>query len=180
VQVFALCSADYAEQMRRVAGVRPWLSPPIVTSTFRPEWLTGARLVFFKLYGEAGVPYWFNREGQVAVMAGQLAASDLSGAVVFVANCYLPESPMLAALFKAGAEAVGGGEGYNYFRKSRLDGADLLGLYFRVGLLKLHLSVDKALELAKWRLRLKPGRTLIERDTLAFKAWHKEQVGEKG
>jgi hypothetical protein len=47
----------------------------------------------------------------MALHMDQLLAADLSGAVVFAANCYLPQGPTLSALLGAGTRAVVAGWG---------------------------------------------------------------------
>jgi hypothetical protein len=93
----------------------------------------------------------------------------LTGTTVFIANCYLPESPMLEALLRAGAETIIGGAGYNYFRKSRLEGVDLLGLYVRV-LMQYGAGAELALSFALARLQFKR-KDKVTKDTLAFRIW---------
>ncbi len=59
--------------------------------------------------------------------------------------------------------------GFNYFRKSRLEGVDLLGLYVRV-LMQYGASAQGALKFAKARLMFNR-KDKMTIDTLAFKVW---------
>jgi hypothetical protein len=168
MRVLAYCCASYRLSVRRAAGVEPLLCPPADVSSFDPAWLRGQDLIYVKLHGMPGQAYWYGDNWATALSAAQVRAADLSGAVVFVANCYLSESPMLEALRLAGAKAVVGGSGQNYAGKSRVFGADLLGMIFRQ-LLAVGLGPESALRLAKARLRL--GRDRVSRDTLEFELY---------
>jgi len=169
MRVLALCSVEYRKWVKRAAGVEPLLSPPLTLENIAPSTFEGYDLLYFKLFGRPNDPHWYNVQGEAVVSAELLRASDLGGATVFVANCYLPDSPMLEALQDAGAGAIIGGAGYNYFRKSKLDGVDLLGLYVRV-LMQYGASAQGALKFARARLMVnRPNK--ITRDTLAFKVW---------
>lgn len=153
--------------MRRAAGVTPLLSPPVSFHQFKPEWLEGFDFIYFKLHGLPKQPYWYGDDWLTAIGAEHLRSSVLVGTVVFVANCYLPGSPMLGALLMAGAEAVVGGEGVNYARSDRVDGADLLGLYFRF-FMQVGFSVKFSLTLAKSRFKVRR-KSKVKSDTLEFK-----------
>lgn len=174
MRVFAYCAASFEKSVRRAAGVPPLLSPPCGLTAFNPHVLEGYDLLYFKLHGLPGQPYWYGDHWLTALSADQVSQADLSGAVVFVANCYLPESPLLQALLDAGAKAVVGGPGQNYGRPHSVDGADLLGLYFRY-CLQLKLPTKVALTFAKHRLRLKR-KDKSTKDTLAFQLWTKEKT----
>lgn len=169
MRTLALCSAEYEKWVRRAAGVMPLLSPPVSLDNLRPEILKGYDLLYVKLFGWPDVSYWYNAEGETVISARLIEQADLSGTAVFVANCYLPESPMLKALLSAGARAVIGGAGYNYFRKSRLEGVDLLGLYVRV-LMQYGAEARLALSFARARLQFKR-KDKVTKDTLAFEVW---------
>jgi hypothetical protein len=142
------------------------LSPPVTRETFDPKWLEGNDFIYFKLHGFRNDPMWYNENYNAALTASQIRSAGLSGAVVFVANCYLPESPMLQALLSAGAKAVVGGSGENYAKVDEVHGADLLGLYFRLMLE----DYGAMLKMAKWRLVRKwPDKATL--DALRFKIW---------
>ena len=131
MDVFAYCAWSMRESVRQAAGVAPMTCPPVSALEFEPGWLRGHDFVYFKLHGLRGQPFWYGDEYQTAVTASQLRSADLAGAVVFVANCHLEGSAMLAALLEAGAKAVIGGPGANYALKYGVNGADLLGLWLR-------------------------------------------------
>ncbi len=172
MQTFAYCSQSFGRLMRRVAGASPTLCPPVTMETFEPSSLEGHDLVFFKLHGLKGQPYWYGDDHITALSAGQLATADLQGAVVFVANCWLTDpdgtpGPMLDALFRAGSPAVIGGSGPTYALRDTIGGPDLLGLYLRY-FLQLGFPIANAFRLARLRLYLKrPDR--VTQDTLTFR-----------
>lgn len=180
MQTFAYCSQSFGHLMSRVAGASPTLCPPVTMETFEPHWLEGHDLVFFKLHGLKGQPYWYGDDHITALSAGQLAPADgsvgpdLQGAVVFVANCWLTDSdgtpgPMLEALFRAGPTAIIGGSGPTYALRDSIGGPDLLGLYLRY-FLQLGFPIANAFRLAKVRLQLnRPDR--VTQDTLGFKLY---------
>lgn len=168
MRVFAYCLASAKHSVRRMAGVEPALCPASGAqhARFRPGWLEYRDLVMFKLHGLAGATRWDGDNGWLALADHDLERIDLMGAIVFAENCYLPESPMLAALLSAGASGVVGGSGVNYGGVGRMAGADVLGLYFR-NALELGASANIALRFAKARLRFR-WPTLAVRDTLEF------------
>jgi hypothetical protein len=135
--------------------------------------LQGHDFLYFKLHGWPDQPYWYGDNWTTALKAEQLTAAELGGATVFVANCYLPESPMLPALLSAGARAVVGGAGLNYAAVFSLVGADLLGYHFRQAL-KLGLAVTAAFRVAKWLMRKRTGQAA--EDARAFKLWRPGDV----
>lgn len=173
MRTLALCSYEYERWVKKAAGVQPILSPPFNAEVFKPSIFQSYDLLYIKLYGLENQPYWVNKQDRIVLDAEQVGSLNLKGTTVFVANCYLPDSPMLAALLQAGAKAVVGGDGFNYFRKSKLAGADLLGLNFRRAL-QMGLSPKKALAVAKAPLKFKERRGKADKvtmDTLAFKVW---------
>jgi len=155
--------------VRRAAGVEPHLSPPVSLKTLAPKQIEGHEFIYLKLLGVQGVDCWFNEDEEPVIDANLLSKVDLSGAVVFAAVCYLPESPMLKALMKAGASYVIGGSGLNYYWPGKLTGVDLLGLYVR-WMLERGISPKMALKIGKARLKW-ARRDMVTRDTLAFKVW---------
>ena len=170
MRVFALCCASFIHSVRRASGVEPLLSPPVSLPTFTPELLQGYDFLYFKLHGLPGQPYWYGDRWLTTLSAKQLSQVDLQGAVVFVANCFLTESPMLAALFDAGASVVVGGAGENYAAKRKVFGADLLGMTFRQ-LLQARMPPALAFEAAKFRLSIPSRRDRFTRDTLDFRLY---------
>ena len=174
MQIFAFCAASFRESVHRAAGVVPVTCPPYQVDGVPPvhllfERMQAANFLYFKLHGLAGQPYWYGDGWMTAISAAQLCSLDLSGAVVFVANCFLADSPMLPALLDAGARAVVGGHGENYARSRGVDGADLLGLWFR-RFCQAGLQVRMAMALSKVRLKARRPTKAI-RDALAFELW---------
>lgn len=159
--------------MRRAAGAVPCTCPPVLLESFDLAWLSGRDLLYFNLDGAPGSPYWYGDDYRPALSAAQLEQADLSGAVVFVANCFLPESPMLEVLLKAGAGVVVGGGGKNFSRSGRVGGADLLGLWFRRGL-AWGLRPEMALWLARMRLRTIRHKDHPIEDALKFELWRRK------
>ncbi len=173
MRVLAYCAQSFEHSVKRAAGVKPLLSPPVTMDTFNPTWLEGYNLVYVKLHGLPNQPFWYGAISTeiscTALSADQVRQANLTDTIVFVANCYLPESPMLQALLDAGAKAVIGGPGQNYGRPHSVDGADLLGLFFRY-FLTWGLPTSTALRAAKLRLRYKR-KDKATKDTLAFQIW---------
>lgn len=168
MKVFAYCAQSFERSVRRAAGVEPLTCPPLSFQKFGVLQLSGKDFVYFKLHGLPAQPYWYGDGWLTALSEAQLRQADLRDSVVFVANCFLPESPMLDALLAAGAKAVIGGPGPNYASVAGIDGADLLGLWIRWGL-QLGASVQEAFDIARVRLHLKPG--LAAQDALGFQIW---------
>lgn len=171
MKVFAYAAASFGQSVRIAAGIRPLTCPPMNAEHFDPIWLQGCDFLYFKLHGMPDQPYWYGDEFQTALTAKQIQRADLSGAVVFVANCYLADSPMLAALLDSGARAVIGGHGKNYARSTLVDGADMLGMWLR-RMLRLGIPLEAAFRIAKKRISLE--RTVAGRDTLAFQLFKKK------
>lgn len=178
MKVLAYCAASFEESVIRAAGVKPLLSPPINLARFDPRWLTGYEFLYFKLHGLPSEQFWYGDKWQTALSADQLRQANLTGAVVFVANCHLYQlspvdptitypGPMLTALLAAGAYAVAGGPGINYARSSTVHGADRLGLHFRRWL-ERGFPPKLAFSLAKAQLRAKLIKDEATRDALAF------------
>lgn len=84
------------------------------------------------LHGQAWFREWYGDGGIVALKAESVARLDLDSKVVFAESCHVPDSPMLAALFDAGAAAVIGAPGENWGGVGGLAGSSLLGWGFRV------------------------------------------------
>ena len=189
MRVFAYCAQPYAEPTRRAAGVNPMTCPPVSADTFIPEWLNGHDFLYFDLHGLPNAGYWYDEqpgpvgmaERTVALWDWQIKAADLSGAVVFAANCYLTDGPMLPALFGAGAAYVVGGAGKNYSGKSRVAGASQLGELFRHAL-EAGLPPEKAFSKAKKLFRVKSIRDMFlgqikpaeRQDTLEFQIFGRD------
>ncbi len=151
--VLAVCVASQREAVERAAGVRPVTSPPLTIDNFNTKWLHRPYdLLYFSLHGIPEQPYWYGDNWLTAISAEHFAGVDLSGAVVFVANCYLQGSPMEKALLDCHPKALIGGSGKNWTRTKRPVGANLLGWYVR-RLVCAGIAADKALHLAKLGLR---------------------------
>lgn len=132
-----------------MSGVTPLTSPPIFVDTFDPAQLSGHDLIYFKLHGLAGQPYWYGDGAATACSAEQLAQADIQGAFVFAANCYGgANAPMVQALLSAGAVCVATGEGVNYAGQQIAAGADLIGKAWR-RMLAIGLSAEAALSSAQ-------------------------------
>ena len=115
-----------------MSGVQPLTSPPLTLATFDPQVMAGADVVFFKLHGLEGQPFWYGDNGITACSAEQIAGSPLKGAFVFIANCFGGNgSPMVQATFDAGAECVITGTGPNIAGITQAAGADDLGRCWR-------------------------------------------------
>lgn len=179
MKTFALCCKSFRRSVWRAAGVVPLTSPPVTMGTFRARKLEGYDFLYFKLHGLPGQPYWYGDRFLCTVLsAEQLRQADLSGAVVFVANCHLysfeggeyVQGPMLRALLDAGARAVVGGPGTNYAARVRVFGADLLGMVFRLALGTGRVKPAEALSVAKARLR-QCRQDKVMRDTLEFEVF---------
>lgn len=175
---FAYCAATFRDSVAKAAGVEPVTCPPYQASSGVPlieqqfKRMQAADFLYFKLHGLPDQGYWYGDQWVTALTAEQLRSLDLSQArAAFVANCFLPESPMLAALFEAGCPVVVGGYGPNYARASEVDGADLLGLWFR-RFLSTGARPQLALALSRVRLAGMP-KTPALRDALAFELWRR-------
>jgi len=175
MKVFAYCAASFQQSVRKAAGVRPLLSPPVTAESFAPTWLHGHDFIYVKLPGLPEEVYWYGDHWLTALRVTQILAADLRGAVVFVANCHLyqtnnghhPTSPMLTALLAAGARCVIGGAGDNYAKPHSVHGADSLGRTLR-HLLQFGFGPYTAFHLARLALSLKLHKDLADKDTLKF------------
>lgn len=159
MNVFAYCAASFRESVRRAAGVMPLLSPPCVAETFDPALLAGRDLIYFKLHGLPGEVYWYGDDWLTALRLDQIQAADLTGAMVFVANCFgLTDAGepdvMVQALLDAGARAVVAGAGENWGALRGVTGPDLLGQWMRRWM-RLRFAPALALQLARVRVRVR-------------------------
>ena len=173
MRVKAFCAQSFRLSVHKAAGVPPITSPPVDLPSFRSSILAPCNLLYLKLHGLPHQGFWYGDNWVTACSRYQVAKCHLQGAVVFAANCFLPESPMLAALFEAGASAVIAGSGPNYGGRTTLLSADIIGAGFRRGL-SAGLSPGAALNLAKAALIVMPGRG--KRDALAFKVYRPPPV----
>ena len=176
--VKAFCAQEFEQSVRRAAGVQPSLSPPIDVRTFQPAALSKSKLLYIKLHGLAHEGAWYGSGWTTACTKYQLARCYLEKTVVFAACCFLPESPMLDALFQAGARAVVAGHGENYGGKALLLSSDVLGLYFRRAI-TAGLSPRPALGFAKALLAWRGPRWQKE-DALAFEIFYPKGSRTRG
>ncbi len=147
MNVFAYCCASFEKSVQKAAGVQPALSPPWNFATFQPDVLMGRDLIYLKLHGLPGQPWWYGDDWTTALHVSAFRNLALRGTVVFVANCHLEESPFLEALLTTGATVIGS-SGPNYAQAVGIVGADLLGKAFREALAR-RLSPANALRQAK-------------------------------
>jgi hypothetical protein len=168
MRVKAFCAQSLRLSVKKAAGVDPITCPPVDLRTFRSSILGPCDFLYLKLHGLPHQGYWYGDGSTTACSRYQVASCHLQGAVVFAANCFLHESPMLAALFDAGASAVIGGYGLNFAGRTTLVSADIIGAGLRRGL-SAGLSPAAALYLAKAVLLFSPGRG--KRDALAFRVF---------
>jgi hypothetical protein len=170
VRVKAFCAKSFRVSVHKAAGIEPITCPPVDLLSFRSSILGPCDFLYLKLHGLPEQGFWYGDRGVTACSRFQVASCHLEGAVVFAANCFLPESPMLAALFDAGASAVIAGSGINFARPITLASADIIGAGLRRGL-AAGLSPGAALNLAKAALVVMPGRA--KRDALAFRVYER-------
>jgi hypothetical protein len=184
MRIFAYCCLSFSESVQKATGVVPVTCPPLSAfggqglDRFPVCALEGHDLIYFKLHGLPGQPYWYGDDMTSAVTSDQLRAADLSGTVVFVANCHLwhrgkkgKGQPMLDALLDAGAEAVVGGGGENFGKRTKVYGADLLGKWF-VMAYRLCGSALTSFYVAKARVSLEDD--FGAQDALGFKLFTQE------
>ena len=154
MRTIAYCTEAAREAVRRAVGVEPLTSPQLSAGNVPDVW-AGADFVYVRLHGRPDVPdTWFG-ESAAGDAITALTISDLKtvSGVWLLANCYGAESPWVAALYRAGAQAVIAGDGPNYAARKRVVGADLLARWLKHGL-GLGLPVHWALRLAKARVSL--------------------------
>jgi hypothetical protein len=172
MKIIAWCIASARESVRKAAGVEPLLSPPLTMGTFQPSILNGYDLVYLKLHGLKDQGYWYGDGYVTACSAEQIANAGLNGCAVFAANCFLPDSPMLKALFDGGAGVVIGGSGINYGGTNNMEGSDLLGWAMRM-FMQTGMPVLKSFEIARRSLMIRRRTPAIE-DALAFQIFSRK------
>lgn len=180
----AHCAGSFAKVVEKSSGVKPTTFPPMDATTLDLSGLRGADLWYIDLHGEHGNPAWFGDNGVAAMYAGQVAASELHGVNVFASNCFLgdDDSPMMKALFKAGARSVIAAPGKNFSPiDGPLYGAALVGLWVR-RLLSIGSTPDNALRTALTRIAVEiefnrsSGRQDLldaNQDAMEFKVFYK-------
>ena len=154
MRTLAYCTEAAREAVWRAVGVEPLTSPPLSAGCVPDVW-AGADFVYVRLHGRPNVPdTWFGESADGDAITA-LTIDDLGkvSGVWLLANCYGAESPWVAALYRAGAQAVIAGNGSNYAARKRVVGTDLLARWLKHGL-ELGLPVQWALRLAKARVGL--------------------------
>lgn len=177
MRVFAYCTEEARVAVARATGVQPLTSPPLTAIDFRPEWLEGYDVLYFRLHGKQGQVGWYGdgQAGQpVALLSVHILSAHLAGCVAIVANCFGADNdPMVDALYRAGAEAVIAGPGKNKALGRKVVGPDLL-VQWVICALRAGWTVPVALSVAKARLALTAFRE-SDADALGFKIVRKKE-----
>jgi len=180
LRVFAYCTEEARVAVARATGVQPLTSPPLAAIDFRPEWLEGYDVLYFRLHGKRGMVGWYGdgQAGQpVALLSVNILSARLDGCVAIVANCYGADNdPMVDALYRVGAEAVIAGAGKNKALGRKVVGTDLLAQWIIRGL-RAGWSTRVALSLARARLALTAFRE-SDADALGFRIVKKKEYGK--
>ena len=151
LNVFAFCCPSHRWAVLHAAGVEPLTCPPITYELFDSGLLHHRDRLYFSLHGTPDQPYWYGADHITAMSIDAFQALDLSGTVVFVANCHLPSTPFLDAILECKPRFLAGGQGTNFTRGHSLVGAHLLGYLFRIAL-SLDIAPPNALAMAKYTL----------------------------
>lgn len=171
MRTFAYCAQSFQQSVHQAAGVQPRTCPPTTRATFQPAWLEGQHLIYFKLHGLPDQPYWYGDDWITALDIPSIEAADLTGAVIFIANCHFAESPLLIPFLTSNACAIIGGGGENYGKQRTVYGADRLGRTVRI-LLSWRIAPHTALAIAKAQLALASADDPKAADALAFHIWY--------
>lgn len=174
MKTIAFCAKAFTSSVQLAAGVQPVTSPPITCKTFSPDLLSGADFLYVKLHGLAAQAFWYGDHLLAAVSAKQIATCELTDAIIFAPNCHLPESPMLAALFSAGAKAILAGPGLDYATPQTVEASDVLGQCFHK-LIGLGYRPQLAYRAARLHFYSKPKSPRIK-DTLGFKLYQRSDL----
>lgn len=170
LRIWAYCTVPARRSVAEATGIEPLISPPMMAVEFDPGWMEGYDLLYFRLHGFGEATLWFGegRDGKncLALTASQVEQANLDGAVVVIGNCYGAHSPMITALYQAGASAVITGSGPNHAAGERVIGADKLVREVINGLRKGR-TVARALYIAKLKLLTTAWRA-ADRDALEF------------
>jgi hypothetical protein len=185
MRVLAYCCLEFAESVQKAAGVVALTCPPLSafggpgSTAIRPQDLEGYDVLYFKLHGLPGEPFWYGDDLRTAITSDVVRSADLSGAVAFVASCHLwtsgkgdTERPMLDALLDAGCAVVVGGGGENFGKRRDVYGADLLGKWF-VMAMRLGAEPLTAFYVAKARVSLDSSMGAV--DALKFRIFTQEK-----
>jgi hypothetical protein len=171
LRIWAYCTVPARRSVAEATGIEPLTSPPMTAVEFEPGWMEGHDLLYFRLHGLNEATLWFGegRDGNhcLALTDSQIKQADLDGAVAVIGNCYGARSPMVKALYQAGASAVIAGSGENYAAGQRVIGADKLAREVIDGLRRGR-SVTRALYIARLKLFMTVWRA-ADRDALEFR-----------
>ncbi len=171
MRVLAYCAAQFKESTRRAAGVEPLTCPPV--SFYAPKntlYFQPPKLLYLVLHSQPGCGLLWGDDRLPALGVIQVEAMDCwRQTVVFAATCYFPQTLFLEAFLSAGAVVIAG-EGQNWSPPNQLAGASLLGLWVRRGL-GWGLSPERALQLAKLRVRAQTSNRAAARDALQFRVY---------
>jgi len=171
MRIFAYCTQNASEAVKRAVGVIPLSSPPYTSNHIHPGLFTGHDLIYFRLHAAPLSMMWHGDNGKgtkpIALSVYNFRRADLGGAVVVVANCHGTKSPIVPALYQAGASAVIAGPGENYASGSRVIGTDKLVKNLIRGL-EHGQDIKRALRYAKMKLLLTAWRK-PDRDALQFR-----------
>ena len=168
----AYCALSFRHSVAAAAGVTPITSPPLTAGTFHHTWLEGHSLIYIKLHGLAAQPFWYGDNWQTAISAKLIRQASLPNTTIFVANCYLADSPMLPALLATGATIIGG-YGPNFARSDQVYGTDVLGRLIR-RLINRHIPPTIALPTAKLLLRQRARTDPALLDALDFRLYQED------
>jgi len=178
MKIFAYCTRSARAAVRAATGVEPRTSPPLAANAFDSRWLAGYDLLYFRLHGHKSFPTLMFGDGQIpALIAGQVRAADLDGAIVVIANCYGADSPLVQAFYAAGADVVIAGHGPNIAAGNRVVGTDLL-VKWLIRCLQMRLPVKRALTVAKARLLATSWRA-ADRDAREFTIMRRKYDGSE-
>ena len=173
MRVLAITDGRYLKATRRVVGDADLLvSPPLAAADITADCLEGYDVIYIDLHGIPSSAFLYNSLGTAAVSLAPVRAAHLAGAVVISPACYLPESPFLEALRRAGADVIAG-TGPNWGTRKRISGAQVLARYV-MDALRRGADAEAALDEAKARLGRSPRRLFdrkATRDALEFKLY---------
>jgi hypothetical protein len=147
----AYCAESFKESVRKASGTDPITCPPIDQHSFLPTAFMEADFIYIKLHGLPDQPFWYGDNMITALSAYDLEGLELKDKVMYVANCWFANTPMMSAA-KATKATVIGGAGLNFGGSSNLIGTDVLGLWLRLAL-QIGWSTSKALGFAKMMVK---------------------------
>lgn len=176
MNVVAWCGKSDAAVVMKALKVEPITTPPVTINhqpaELKPS-LERADFIYIQLHGLQDSAFWYGSGYITAVTSEQLSRMHLRG-TLFVANCYFPESPMLAAAIKAKPSAIIAAPGKNYTNRQIIHGAIELAAYVK-DILRFHLPANLALTVAKAKLAATLKQDIATKDTLEF-----EVIYERG